>query len=574
MAKKRKKPEAEDRRPPRVHIPEDDLATRPLARQSVDTIPLSAPGYGSLPVGALLDHRRYEIKRVISTGQKINIYLAEEDVEQRVCPSCREVRNRPTDQFCSTCGVELVNVPVTKPVYLIKESSDLKTFQAESQIATLKLSHPNIIAVHDAFLYAPYGQEQRSYLIIENAETMPLVQLVGRQEEQTVLKWGIQLADALAYLHQNHVAHCRVKTENIVVDDGNARLINFNVASIIPEAGWQTIAPQRYAEDLQGLVQALHHVLTGSESLGAVSVPPAWAKILNRVTGPAEQRYKEASSLAADLQDILDEQYRPASVMWRIGRSSHVGQVRTLNEDSLLSLELSQVRQSVNEPMGLYIVADGMGGHQGGEVASAMAIQEIARHLLEAVLAPALGQEPSLPEGIEGILKDAVQKANQRIRETARAIGNDMGTTAVIALVVGDNAYLANVGDSRAYLLDDHNIKQITMDHSLIQRLLDTGQVTPEEAKTHPQRSAIYRVLGDKAHVEVDTFVKRIKPGERLLLCSDGLNGMIGDDLIHQLVVTNPDPHLACQALVEAANMAGGADNITVILLHLEGTTS
>lgn len=574
MAKKRKKPEAEERRPLRKHIPEDDLAVQPVVSPPVDTSPLPAPGYNSLPVGALLNRRRYEIKRVISTGRKINVYLAEEDVEQKVCPSCHEDRNRPTDQFCSACGVELVQVPVTKPVYLLKESSDLRIFQSESQIATFKLSHPNIIVARDAFSYAPFGQEQRSYLVIESPETTPLAQEVGQQDEQTILKWGIQLADALAYLHENHVVHRRVKTDNIVVHEGDARLINFNVAYTIPPADWQLEAPERYAEDLRGLVQALHHVLTGSESLGAVSVPPAWAKILNRVIGPPEHRYTDANTLAADLQDTLDEQHRPASVTWRIGRSSHVGQVRSLNEDSLLTLELSQVRQSVNELVGLYVVADGMGGHQGGEIASAMAIEEIARNLLQPVLAPALGHESSLPDSIESRLEESVRKANQRIREKARAVGNDMGTTAVVALVMGDTAYLANVGDSRGYLLDDRTIKQITTDHSLVQRLMDTGQITPEQAKTHPQRSAIYRVLGDKAHIEVDTFVRRIKPGEWLLLCSDGLNGMIEDEHIRKLVIASTDPQSACQALVDAANAAGGADNITVILLHLEGTTS
>ena len=127
MAKKRK-PEAEKQRLPQMDTDthQGDIPMHQPELQEPDTVPLSEPHYSSLPVGALLHQRRYEIKQVISSGRKINIYLAEEDLEQRVCPSCGEDRNRSTDQFCSGCGVELVNVPVTRPLYLVKESSDLQ----------------------------------------------------------------------------------------------------------------------------------------------------------------------------------------------------------------------------------------------------------------------------------------------------------------------------------------------------------------------------------------------------------------------------------------------------------------
>lgn len=574
MSKKNRAPQVGGLQPSSVHVLEEDAPTRLLGPRAVDTTPLTSPGYSSLPVGALLHERRYEIKSVITSQQRINVYQAEKDVEQRVCPSCGEERNRPTDHFCSSCGVEIINVGVTRPLYLIKESSNLHTFQAESQIAPLNLRHPNIVAVHDAFTDTPYGNEQRGYIVIENVDAKPASQVAGQQEESTILEWGIQLADALAYLHQNHVVHSRVRPENIVVATDGARLTNFNVASVIPEAGWQTVAPKRYAEDVQGLVQVLYYLLTGSEQVGAISVPPPWARILNKVVGPEEQRYQTARDLAADLKAMADEGQHLKSVGWRVGRWTHVGRVRTLNEDSVLTLELSQMRQSVNEPVGVYIVADGMGGHQGGEVASAIAIQTVASRVMEVALTCALSDEPSTAQNVEGLLKEAIQQANQRIREKGQAAGSDMGTTVVVAIIVGDTAYLANVGDSRIYLLDDRSIQQVTTDHSLIQRLIDTGQITAQEAKNHPQRSAVYRVLGDKPRVEVDTSVHRLKCGQRLLLCSDGLNGFVDDDRIHHLVVTNPDPQLACQALVEAANAAGGGDNISVILLQIEAMES
>jgi serine/threonine protein phosphatase PrpC len=566
----RKKQETIELLPAEIRASEDDLPTQPLGKNGPDTVPLNPPEYSPLPPGALLHERRYEILSVVSPGPKINVYRAEENVEQRVCPKCGENRNSWTDHYCSSCGVQLEDVIGTRPVYLIKESPSDQTFQAESQIARLGLKHPHIIALHDAFSYIPYGRTPRGYLVMEQVDMSPLAHLPVPQEEHKVLTWAIQLAQALDYLHQNHVVHSRVKADNIFVDDGSARLTNFNVASIIPKAGWQTIAPQRYAEDIHSLVQTLYYLLTGQEKLGAASVSPAWARIFNRVAGPPEQSYQTAAELVADLQAMAEERQRPASAALWVGCTSHVGQVRELNEDSLLTLELNQVYQSVNRPVGLYIVTDGMGGHQGGEVASAMATQIVATRLLNAVVAPALGQESLPPESIETILKDAILEANLQIRNRGRSMGNDMGTTIVMAIIVGDTAYIANVGDSRAYLLDGTGIRQISVDHSLIQRLLDTGQITPDEAKVHPQRSAIYRVLGDKPRVEVDTFVHRFKRGERLLLCSDGLNGMIGNDVIHQLVVTSPDPQTACSALVEAANAAGGGDNVTVILMQAE----
>jgi serine/threonine protein phosphatase PrpC len=549
----------------------------PIAQQ--DTRPLAPSEYAPLPVGALLCQRRYEVRALISSGQKLNVYEVEEDVEQRVCPQCGESQNRVEDQFCFRCGAELAVVGATRPVYLLKESSERGTFQAEGEVAKLKLDHPNIVTVRDAFDATPYGNQSRSYLVVDRIQMTHLSQLPGPHEEGRVLAWGVQLAQALEYLHQNHVAHQGIRPTSVVVDGDRARLTNLNVATVIPPAGRTTIGPQRYAEDVQELVQMLYYLLTGQEQLGAVSVSPAWARILNRATGP--QRYQAAGELVADLQAMSEDRQQPQSVALWVGRLSHVGQVRELNEDSLLTLELGRVRQSISAPVGLYVVADGMGGHQGGEVASALCIQSIAEQILQTVLAPALSQEPlagdthsaSLRDlGIETALREAVQMANKQIYDQRRSVGSDMGTTVVMALVVGDRAYLANVGDSRAYLVDSRSIKQISVDHSLIQRLIDLGQLTPEGAKTHPQRSAIYRVLGDKPAVDVDTFVQPLRPGQRLLLCSDGLNGMLEDDRIQQIVVTTPDPQTSCAALVEAANGAGGGDNVTVIVVQLMAT--
>jgi protein phosphatase len=145
-----------------------------------------------------------------------------------------------------------------------------------------------------------------------------------------------------------------------------------------------------------------------------------------------------------------------------------------------------------------------------------------------------------------------------------------MGTTCVAALVHGDEAVIAHAGDSRCYLINDHGILQLTSDHSLVQRLVQMKQLTPEEARTHPQRNVIYKNLGDKPTVEPDVLTQPILAGDRLLLCSDGLSNMVEDERLKQVVMLASSPQEACRQLIREANQAGGEDNITAILVQLE----
>jgi len=217
--------------------------------------------------------------------------------------------------------------------------------------------------------------------------------------------------------------------------------------------------------------------------------------------------------------------------------------------------------------VGLFVVADGMGGHEAGDVASRVTIQAIAQQAVSEVLSPAAAGE-SLPDARQWIAAVALT-GNRAVYDQRKAIGTDMGTTLVMALVVGDTATIANVGDSRAYLLKQDGIVQVTTDHSLVQRLVATGQITPEEAANHPQKNVIYRVIGDKQRVEADLFEQRLALGEALFLCSDGLSGMVPDEQIWHIWRTSTSPQETCDRLVEAANQAGGEDNITVVIVQV-----
>jgi serine/threonine protein phosphatase PrpC len=165
-------------------------------------------------------------------------------------------------------------------------------------------------------------------------------------------------------------------------------------------------------------------------------------------------------------------------------------------------------------------------------------------------------------------LTDAVQAANLAVYTHRQSAGTNMGTTLVAALVIGNTAHIANVGDSRAYLINDDGIRQITTDHSLVERLIALGQITPDEARIHPQRNVIYRTVGDKEEAEIDLFVQQLNPGDSLLLCSDGLSGKVEDVEIWRLGRRGRSPQEACEQLVQAANDNGGDDNVTVIIIQ------
>jgi len=234
---------------------------------------------------------------------------------------------------------------------------------------------------------------------------------------------------------------------------------------------------------------------------------------------------------------------QPDALTLNIGSRTDVGRVRSHNEDSLL----------VSDP--LFVVADGMGGHEAGEVASEIAVNTIA----------AAGS--NILDG--ATLREAVIQSNRAVIQGAQTGRGrpGMGTTLTAAFITGSTLFIAQVGDSRAYLLHEGILQQVTHDHSLMAELIDAGQITEEQARVHPNRSIITRALGSDPATEPDIFELTLVPGDRLLLCSDGLSGMVLDDGLQEILSRVPDPQKAADALIEAANNAGGQDNITAVVV-------
>lgn len=258
-----------------------------------------------------------------------------------------------------------------------------------------------------------------------------------------------------------------------------------------------------------------------------------------------------------------------AGMQFTYGQLSDVGQVRDNNQDSMLCFTSAVSLTNMEPNFGLFVVADGMGGHEHGERASSVATKIITKHVTNDIFLPLLhgetGGDAERPTIIE-VLRTAVQQANSMVAEQVP----DGGTTVTAAALMGQAAYIAHVGDSRAYLITDDLIEQITRDHSLVQRLIELDQLSPEDAIEHPQRNVLYRAIGQSDSLDVDAIIRQVPPQGYLLICSDGLWNLVSKEEMHQVVVeAADDTQAACRTLVEMANDRGGSDNITVVLVRV-----
>jgi serine/threonine protein phosphatase PrpC len=253
------------------------------------------------------------------------------------------------------------------------------------------------------------------------------------------------------------------------------------------------------------------------------------------------------------------------------GYQSDPGKVRDIDEDSVLVLQFAAVCEARSAPtLAFFAVADGIGGHAAGEVASRAAIRSLTEELLRRVFLPAIGGEVLLPESLASHLVEAVHVANEVVLAIRQQKQSDMGSTLTAALVYEAQAIVTSVGDSRTYLMRSGKLAQVTRDHSVVASLIAAGLAKPEEIYTHEKKSVIYRSLGDKPDLEVDTFALTLEPGDRLLLCCDGLWELVRDSIIEDVLLEQPDPQAACDKLVELANQSGGDDNISVIVINVQ----
>ncbi len=271
----------------------------------------------------------------------------------------------------------------------------------------------------------------------------------------------------------------------------------------------------------------------------------------------------------------------PNGVHLLAASDSDAGNVRRSepNEDSTLVLQLQRMHESQATPVGVFIVADGMGGHDNGQGASRMAVNVIAEKLTRELLMPPLVAEKNggLTSSVQhleedtliGLFKGAIEDANNVLVQTNQHDKTDMGSTITGFMIAGDSAYIINVGDSRTYMLREGTLYQLTNDHSLVGQLVAGGLIEPDDVYTHPQRSQIFRSLGDKMNVQVDDFKQQLLPGDVLISCSDGLWEMVRNPQITDILHNAHDPQSACMQLLDAANANGGEDNVSAVVVFV-----
>lgn len=461
-------------------------------------------------------------------------------------------------------------------------------------------------------LFKPIDQvveNGNSYTVLEHIEGQAIAHF-DQTDEKEAREIGLQLCSLAEQFHRHGWVYNGFEPYGIVLDrERRVRLIGFDRARragtrvedapTYPSRGFT--APELFGAnavydlraDVYSIGAMLQYLLTGesagmSEGAGlypVATVLPNFERLLARALAeePAE-RFQSVS----DLREALSDLNLP--VVLKAGHFTDVGLLRELNEDSVLALNLTQYYESVQTQIGLFIVSDGMGGEAAGEVASRVTVRATAEWVTDKLISASLkstreekiaapthtgGLRLAIADGNEmattEMLKQAVMAANREVMAYAAANPHErgLGATVTVAMLVGEVLTIAHVGDSRCYLLSGERLEQLTEDHSLVQKMVNTGNLSRSEARSHPYRNVIYRSIGADEQIEIDVIRKKLTGGDIIMLCSDGLNGMLGDDQIRDILLVNPDPNMAAKELVVAANAAGGEDNISVIVVRL-----
>lgn len=287
------------------------------------------------------------------------------------------------------------------------------------------------------------------------------------------------------------------------------------------------------------------------------------------ITKPVIEMIQTTPLTEDQLKTVSGEEIQLRPPQFLMGCSQSAGLQRDHNEDTLFYMS-SILANGVNDiPFGICVVADGMGGHKNGEIASDVAARTFARILMVRVYSHLLEINP---DPMEESLQETIEKAFNEVQKNVIRNAPGGGTTLTIALILGEQVIIAHVGDSRAYFIyPDGRIQKMTKDHSLVQRMVDLEEITEVEAQTHPHRNVLLKAIGQTDPVQPDIQTHQVPKNGYLMLCSDGLWGVITETEIYRIISSEPDPVMASHRMIEAANRNGGPDNISVVLVKFLG---
>lgn len=497
----------------------------------------------SFPPGANLSDY-YKVEGLVRLAEGRMFYLVNDHRPDRKTRRCWECGSEDSPNAADACVA--CNSPLVVRRFLLSSRWDRSGFDPYIGFFQKQIAHPALLGPCDVFHYPDESPNQVCSVVPYNNETFlldepaPLPMLAVTRFAQRAIGMLAMLANhgvRLNWLHRSNF---------LIRPGGDVILFDPDIAEVRDEA--------LQADETRTAVQEL-------------------GELLRRYT-PLEERdwqqfFREAengafSSAAEFGRALLREASRaPTSPTTVHAGMTDVGLLRMLNEDNWGWSRLA-------EGVELFVVADGMGGHDAGEVASKLAVDTLTRVAKERV-----DIQPRPPiDTLENILDEAFQEANNTIKGNAEDRGSDMGTTLVACMVIDDAVALcANVGDSRGYLIRGGVLHQITRDHSLVARMVEQQRLTAEEARNHPHSNILLRTVGTERNVEIDIFRVELEPGDRLLLCSDGLWGEVEDEEIESILNQHLDNRVSSRELIRAAHMGGGKDNITVIVVNVPRDT-
>lgn len=519
-----------------IEVTSEEVKPRELEKETLASEDVEPPE--PLPEGALLYQRRYEIVLFIETKGGTNEYEAIETEPRKRCSVC-QVLNATDNNFCEQCGNSLDNATLETLKIRLLEARSPNGLQPFWTFAEKGLQHQSIIAPIASFTEEPY--DERTYIALPAIEGTPLPSIEA-EDAATAIAWAYLLADAFAYLSERGFGLKEPLNSAVIFTDRGEPFILTEAICLEP-CDWKQVQDE--------LAKAVEHWMESAQA-------DEWIEQTTNAIKRAEN-WREVTNLLQRLSELI--QALPAMRV-EFCAMTDVGRRREHNEDSYLTIHFERCHLDKTESLAILAVADGMGGHTAGEVASKLCLQVFGSHLLNAIQDWVNFGEPEWHEA----LKSAAVEANRQVFAEAQVMRNNMGTTLTVAVLCGNKAFFANVGDSRSYLLQGGKLKQITKDHSLVQQYVDAGLITPEQARWHPQRNIITQAIGIEPKVQVDTFEATLQRGDLVLVCSDGLVDMVEDSEIERVLLSEPNLAAAVQKLIKIANEAGGDDNITVAI--------
>ena len=488
----------------------------------------------------------YKIEGLVRLAEGRMFYLASNDrpdMPHTFCWECGYETSPSNATACTQCGK-----PLQGHKFLVSNRWKPHSFEAFEAFFQKELRHP---ALHPTLDY--FFEENCLYSIVQWKNQDFMLNKAAPLQANQVLRIAQRILGLLGYFHENGVALEEIHPRNFLYDPEKDDYIFFE-----PDIRRIYDGPVPEIErgfELPSFAQTLLYLTSVSDH-----------DLRTLLRSAVDGYYPSSYQFGRALEKFMTRGIQPTRMLDNIAALSDVGLIRNLNEDNWNWIY-------INQNCSLYVVADGMGGHDCGEIASQMAVDVICEEALKRYHELSAQNSELGLDVLEELLQNSFQAANNSIKQYSETVGSDMGTTMVCALIITHQgqkyALVANVGDSRGYLYRGDTLHQITKDHSLVAKMVEQKQLTKEEARVHPHSNILLRTVGTDRNISIDVFRVGLQENDIILLCSDGLWGEVEDEKLESLVGGDPQLSLVCRSLLRASHLGGGRDNCTIMLVRI-----